>query len=437
MKIETLTTFEQVKHIVDSLKKNLNRNHTLDIDKVLDVVIKDLQEKFGLKNINIFLLDKPREKLLPYRLFNPQLSPSLVDKLSQLPIILANEPGMLLYIFEKKISIYIPEMKPEMVLSPWGKEVFEITGMQGNLMFPLVIEEMVCGLITFPSFDIPLNLTKKQIEEIANYVFYISIALTSMFYSIELQEKNKIIQEKNRQLRNDLNLAKSIQQALIPLKTPNIEGICLASLYKPMEAIGGDFYDFIRVREPDLLGIFISDVSGHGVSAALITTMVKTLLETAGINRINPSHLLKYINETIAGQTGGNFLTAFYGVYDKKTKVFSYAKGAHNPPYLIRDNTLTLLESKGKILALLEGLEFEEKQIQLQKGDRILFYTDGLTEAENDQGLEFEEVLHKILVQNFKGKAQDFLDFIYHALLEHRGGYHFDDDVCIVVMDIL
>jgi len=200
--------------------------------------------------------------------------------------------------------------------------------------------------------------------------------------------------------------------------------------------VGGDFYDFIKVKESDFLGIFISDVSGHGVPAALITTMVKTLVETAGENRTKPAQLLKYINKNISGQTGGNFLTAFYGVYHQQTKMFSYARGAHNPPYLIRNNQVILLESKGKVLGVLEGLEFEEKQIQLQSGDRLLFYTDGLTEAENAQGVEFEEVLYKILVQNFKGKAQAFLDFIYHALLEHRGGYHFDDDVCLIVLEV-
>ena len=252
----------------------------------------------------------------------------------------------------------------------------------------------------------------------------------------ELSNKNRIIEQRNRQFMDELKLAQIIQEGLIPSKPPEITGIRLASLYKPMEDVGGDFFDFIKVREPYLLGIFISDVSGHGVPAALITSMVKTLVETAGEKRVRPQELLGYMNDKLTGQTGGNFLTAFYGVYDTRSRILTYARGAHNTPFLMRGTEIITLESRGKMLGLLENLEFEEKEIELHPGDKLLFYTDGLTEAANAQGLEFEEIMPKILQELKTLPASEFLDQLYHALLNHREDFLFEDDVCVVVMDV-
>jgi len=247
---------------------------------------------------------------------------------------------------------------------------------------------------------------------------------------------NALLKRNHNQLLEELRLARTIQQGLIPSSPPEIPGIRLASLYKPMEDVGGDFFDFIKVREPYLLGIFISDVSGHGVPAALITSMVKTLVETAGERRVRPADLLGYINEKLIGQTGGNFLTAFYGVYDTRSRVLTYARGAHNAPFLLRGSEMLTLDARGKILGMIEDLEFEEKEIALLPGDKLLFYTDGLTEAANAQGLEFEEIMPTIM-QNLRSlPASDFLDQLYHALLNHREEFNFEDDVCVVVMDV-
>ena len=150
--------------------------------------------------------------------------------------------------------------------------------------------------------------------------------------TVELERERNNLKEKNESMERDLQMAKLIHGQLMPSKTP---GDFIHSFYKPMDMVGGDFYDFIHFRDPDKLGIFISDVSGHGLAAAFITSMVKTIILQSGEKKLNPADLLSFINEILYNQVGGNFVTAFYGIYDKKTRMLTFANAGHNPPYVI------------------------------------------------------------------------------------------------------
>ena len=115
-----------------------------------------------------------------------------------------------------------------------------------------------------------------------------------------------------------------------------------------MEAVGGDFYDFIEFRESKDIGIFVSDVSGHGVHAAFITSMIKTIILQAGLIRNNPAGLLRYLNTILYGITADNFITAFYGIYNPLNHSITYASAGHNPPHVISGkNIIQLNKSKG------------------------------------------------------------------------------------------
>lgn len=313
----------------------------------------------------------------------------------------------------------------------------QLTNMKSNLIFPLIAEDSVCGIITFPSYEEYLDLTDEEIENVQNYVFYISIAITSMFFYNELIDKNRIIREKNNQMNKDLCLAQKIQRNFVPLTPPDFPGVQLASIYQPMEMVGGDFFDFIRVRKPNLLGIFVSDVSGHGVPAALITSMLKSLVETSGATRLSPNQFLNYLNMNLIGQTSDNFLTAFYGVFNSETKILKYARAGHNYPFLLRDKKIIELASDGKILGIFDDQVFEEREIQLMSGDKVLFYTDGLTEAINARGVEFEEILPELLHEYAKKDINDFVDSIYVALQDFSSSQQFEDDICIIGMEVL
>jgi serine phosphatase RsbU (regulator of sigma subunit) len=309
---------------------------------------------------------------------------------------------------------------------------------------PILYQDQAVGILDLFSYEDNLvSLTDNELEMITNLCTFIpSILYNSQLHlqlekqKKEVDDKNRLIKAKNRQLMDELKLARQIQENLIPKNPPSIPGISLDSFYKPMEDVGGDFFDFIQIREPNLLGIFISDVSGHGVPAALITSMLKTLIETAGEERLSPAALLGYINQKILNQTNSNFLTAFYGIFNIEKSTLTYARASHNYPILMRENRLIELTSRGKMLGVLSDLEFEEKTVQLEKGDKILFYTDGLTEAINPEGKEFGDILPEILLSHKDKPLALFLNSLYYHLLHFREDYLFEDDVCVVGMEI-
>ncbi|HON15656.1 MAG TPA: PP2C family protein-serine/threonine phosphatase [Spirochaetota bacterium] len=263
--------------------------------------------------------------------------------------------------------------------------------------------------------------------------------------TVELERERNNLKEKNESMERDLQMAKLIHGQLMPSKTP---GDFIHSFYKPMDMVGGDFYDFIHFRDPDKLGIFISDVSGHGLAAAFITSMVKTIILQSGEKKLNPADLLSFINEILYNQVGGNFVTAFYGIYDKKTRKLTFANAGHNPPYVISpDGKVEYLNGHKTVpLAIMDndslkkrGKIFKNSEIILKPNTKLLLYTDGFIECQpfNNHKLSFEEKLREIIDKIKHEKPDAFIQNIYKDLTEFRGCESFEDDVCLICMDIL
>jgi len=267
----------------------------------------------------------------------------------------------------------------------------------------------------------------------------------------KIEEKNSIISNQKRELElrnitleNDLTLAKAIQKEFIPKKMPNKK---IHAIYKPMEAIGGDFYDFIHFEDEDLLGIIISDVSGHGVPAALITAMFKGYIEEAGDLKLYPSELLIQLNKTLLPLTGMNFITVFYGIFNKKTYSLKYVNAGHTIPFIIRDQKISSLLGKRSVpIAIFNNEQliehkktFFENEITLEKGSRMVLYTDGLTEARN-LSTPMEDFERTTLFSVLTDKADDtpkaFIKRIYSELIKYKGDENLEDDVCIICLDV-
>jgi hypothetical protein len=136
--------------------------------------------------------------------------------------------------------------------------------------------------------------------------------------TLELEKERNILKARNEAIENDLSLAKNIQINLLP----KIHMSDISAIYKSMDKVGGDFYDFIRYENKDLTGIFLSDVSGHGVPAALIMSMLKSILLQIAASISDPSILLENLNSNIINLSSGNFITAFYGIYNRKKDTF-------------------------------------------------------------------------------------------------------------------
>ncbi len=260
----------------------------------------------------------------------------------------------------------------------------------------------------------------------------------------ELEHEKEMLRFRNSTIENELTIAKKIQKQLIPRHSP-VENIY--AFYKPMDKVGGDFYDFLKYRDNDKIGIFLSDVSGHGVPAAFITSMVKTSILQAGTDREDPASLLTNLNELLLNQTGGHFVTAFYGIYTPSTRDFIFSNSGHNPPYIVSTDSVNTIEGNKSIpLAIMTNASLalgnkprSNSTILLQKGCKLLFYTDGLTEAVsiNDPKLFFEDILVKEYLLKYSSLPPvEFIHSIYRELVNFHGSESFDDDVCMICMEV-
>jgi serine phosphatase RsbU (regulator of sigma subunit) len=271
-----------------------------------------------------------------------------------------------------------------------------------------------------------------------------SLERTVQERTLELEvEKNKL-KAINESMEQEILLASRIQESLIPSESPT-ENIC--SLYRPMKMVGGDFYDFLKFRDPNKVGIFLSDVSGHGVPAAFITSMVKTIILQAGERKKNPSKLLLYLNEILMDQTAGNFITAFYGIFDRRDRTFLFSSAGHCPPFLIHGGNIEQIKGhKGIAIAIVDnnvlherGKEYKNSKITLPLNSKLLLYTDGLVETRpfNDGGRYFEDDdMMAILRESENLRCGAFIDNLYSRLIQFRGGDSFEDDVCLICLDV-
>ena len=269
-----------------------------------------------------------------------------------------------------------------------------------------------------------------------------SRSFNSMVQALDLKDralKTKIeeLENNKRLIEHELDIARTIQDNLIPSDMPVFQGASFYSIYRPVVQVGGDLFDFITFHEKNKIGIFISDVSGHGVPAALITSMVKTLSTSAGVKRESPSGFLQFVNNGLVGLTGDNFLTAFYGIYNSSAGTLTYSRCGHCYPLLLRNGEVIPVKSSGTIMGITKDIVIEEKEISVCKGDKIIFYTDGLTEATNNGNVQFEDfMLDRILPEIAGLEIEKLLNRLYEALILFAENNPPDDDICIVGMEV-
>jgi hypothetical protein len=245
------------------------------------------------------------------------------------------------------------------------------------------------------------------------------------------------LEAKQRELDTEMELARRVQQNIIPQGPPDYPHCRVCARYLPVREMGGDFYDFLNFKDRRALGIFISDVSGHGFHSALITSMLKSLLVTSGINRLSPKRLLDYLNNALKSLVTEHFITAFYGILDNETRNLTFARAGHPYPLLVRGPEITQLKSRGAPLGPFVDGGYEEERITMLPGDKVLFYTDGLIEVSDPAGTIFEPRLHEIIREHSGEGIGEMIESIQGEMLVFRGTEHLPDDICMVGIEIL
>ena len=234
----------------------------------------------------------------------------------------------------------------------------------------------------------------------------------------------------------ELQRAREIQQSLLPKEIPQLPGIAVATAWRPARAVGGDYFDVLQL-DGNRLAICIADVSGKGVSAALLMANVQASLRASVHDLDSPARVCGIVNGMLCESIAANkFVTFFCGVLDASTRTFRYCNAGHPYPILISAGAAHTLDHGGVVLGVFPSGNYQDASVNLKSGDRLLLFTDGITEAENAQGEEFGvEGVAAFGKAHAASSAVELTEQLL-ALASDFCGAQFDDDATLMVVAV-
>ncbi len=247
----------------------------------------------------------------------------------------------------------------------------------------------------------------------------------------EAKERERIAQE--------LRVASLIQQTLLPKALPELPGYEVAAYYQPAREVGGDFYDFMTL-EDGRLGLVVGDVTDKGVPAALVMATTRTMLRAAAQRLLSPGEVLRRVNDVLVQDIPPNmFVTCLYAILDPDTGRLVYANAGHDLPYRRRagrGGVADELRARGMPLGLMPGMGYEEKEMVLERGESVLFYSDGLVEAHDRRREMFGFPRLQGLVGAHRSGGSSLISFLLSELARFTGeGWEQEDDITLVTLD--
>ena len=262
-------------------------------------------------------------------------------------------------------------------------------------------------------------------------------AIEQINYVHEAQQEHSQLES----LKSDLAVASEIQQAILPRVFPpfpeDADKLDVAASMTPAKDVGGDFYDFFRIDE-DHIGFVIADVSGKGIPAAIFMAVSRTLIRATGIKGESPASCIDYSNKLLAAESVDcMFVTVFYGIYQLSTGEMVYCNAGHNPPYLLKHTgeVEALPLAADPMVGAIDGIDFHEGHLKLERGDALVMFTDGVTEAMNPVFEEFGEqrlvdTLEEITLHN----CQQMVDAIKADVTAFAAEAEQSDDITVMAV---
>ncbi len=379
----------QEKRWIEKLTRELGFN--IELGKITDLITQRITEALNANQGLLFLenSDKVREFNLCNAYPNPlekeftlKCNPSLLDNLTQT---------------SKPVTLDQWTDHPQ-VTRPLQK-VLKISDQ--SLIFPIIAKEALIGLFVLDAKKTRIPYTEEEKVFFSTLIRQAGLAIENALLLEDLTEQER--------LQRELEIARGIQQSLLPQQNPQIEGLDIDGICIPTTEVGGDYYDYFPINA-HTLGIAIADVTGKGTSASFYMAVVKGMMLSLAPIRTSPKELLIELNRRLYGVMDRTmFVTMTYAIIDTKKKRLTFARAGHNALIMrnVKKSDVVCFTPTGLGLGLDKGPIFErnisEKHIQLKCGDVLVFYTDGISEAMNTRREEFDE--HRLV--NFVSKVED------------------------------
>jgi len=296
------------------------------------------------------------------------------------------------------------------------------------------IAELAKGAQRVAKGDLDYKVLVKGADEIARLAQFFN--QMSVDLKLHVEELKRTTAEKERLIR-EIEIARDIQQSFLPDHAPLIEGIDIAAVTVPARIVGGDFYDYIPL-EKNKWGLVIADVSGKGVPAALFMALSRTLMRASATVAVSAAEALNHVNTLIIQDSKASmFVTLFYAIFDADTRSLKYSNAGHNPPLFISAaaGDIATLKAHSAPLGIMPDIKAKTEELILKKGDSIMLYTDGVTEAANEKGEQFEiGRLERAFSENRNLSAEQIINRVEQEISLFAGGQPQYDDITIMII---
>lgn len=275
----------------------------------------------------------------------------------------------------------------------------------------------------------------------ASAKFGVFLALTLTLAALkDALERQKFLEQER--LRRDIEIAREVQQRLFPQSLPRMKTLDYTGVCQPAFSVGGDYYDFLQISK-DKLGIVVADVSGKGISSALLMASLQGMVRShASQSGMSLDELIADINEMLRLTTDYNkFATLFYGVYEDSNRTLTYVNAGHNPPLVFKPGIqgceVLPLTSGGVALGLVPHARYCKAMLQLDPDDIVVLFTDGISESRNGHGEEFgETALGKLILSNLQLSALELQNLIQTRVQQFAGAAPQHDDMTLLVLKV-
>ncbi|MBN1155572.1 SpoIIE family protein phosphatase [candidate division KSB1 bacterium] len=411
--------FEQEKTDNRKILQELSHDllHIIEIDELKHKVISNLKQMMKLEQVRLILSTRESEYIV---------EPPLSDKPNE-NIFDKNSPFISLMTCIKE-----PLSADEVDLNLVDQREFAIIkNINAELFFPLCHHNALNGILCIGKRVDDTKFSTEDITSLKALSDQISIALENSELHEQKLEKQRIEEE--------LALSSEIQRMLLPHSIPQGTLFEISALNVPSKEVGGDYYDFIMIDD-HRLGIAIGDISGKGIPGALLMSNLQATFRSIAANSTNTSDVTSKINNQISKSTSAEkFATFFYGILDFKKYTFTYTNAGHNYPiHRQSDITCSYLTQSGLVIGVLPDYDYEEKRIKIRRGDFLVLYTDGITEAINIQRDEFSERhLLDIVCKSHANSAEELRNQIYEELIDFTHGINQYDDITLLVVQLI
>ena len=267
-----------------------------------------------------------------------------------------------------------------------------------------------------------------------------SLGLAALLFALGYMAVQNVLAGERRlvSIENELVIAQEIQASILPSKSPEVKNLLVVTAYHPMTAVAGDFYDFLAVDE-SRVGFLVADVTGHGVPAALIASMIKVAIHSVVPYAHDPRAVLSGLNSILFAQLKAQLVSAAYLWVDREKRIALYSAAGHPPLLHMRGSRLELIESNGLLLGVLPEAEYPVWEMEIHAGDRFLLYTDGVSEPENGSGEAFgAHRLEEVVLMNQRREPSTLLEEVLGGIRSWQpAGTEQKDDITLVAIDIL